>query len=128
MTTPYAAAAAQTLALIQRAGAPLSYVHRSQGAADLATGLPATWTDTGGTVDAVVLPAPRDPNLTNEQNALVQRNQRRLLIAGSSWPFAIDPSPNDTVQAEGVVWTVKGSSRLAPDGGDPIVFTVDVAR
>lgn len=82
-------------------------------------------------IQAAILPASESRDLSFEERALVRRNRRKLYVAGKApdgTALAFEPDLGNTVEFEGSTWKMGPSSRLAPDGGAPVLFTLEVTR
>lgn len=108
---------------IKAAGGPVSITRTVPGAYD-----PVADTRTGdGEVTEAGVALQVDPNRTRyADGALVSLTEATLLIAAQG--FTREPLEGDRVTWRGAVWEVVGGNVLAPDGGDPILFRVTVAR
>ncbi len=88
---------------------------------DVASVAPLTYT-----AEAIILPAPRSPNVSFVENTRIQQNYRKLIVAGKD--CGAEPAVGDLTTFESCEWTVSGYTRLAPDGGPAILYTIMVER
>lgn len=84
---------------------------------DVASGSNLTYT-----AEAIILPAPRSPNLSFVENMRIQQDYRKLLVAGKD--CGAEPAAGDTATFENANWSIQGYTRLAPDGGPAILYTI----
>lgn len=129
----YAAQTSGALRVMKAKGVPLVMKRTSASAHDP---VEQTSTGVGNTeqpIQAVVLPAADGVfgDAMFRTQSLVRRDQRKLLVAGKAPDGAaldFEPMSGYTIEFENAPWTINAVARLAPDGGDPILFTVEVSR
>ncbi len=86
---------------------------------DVASVSPLTYT-----AEAIILPAPVSPNHSVEEATRIRRDYRKLLVAGKD--CGAEPEEDDRTVFENRSWAISGFTRLAPDGGPAILYTIFV--
>lgn len=128
----YDSQTATALGLLKRRGTPLTLTRIGVPAIrDVVSQTSVPVSPVAQPIVAVIFPASVSRDMTDDQRAQVRKNRRLLYIAGRAPDgsvLAIEPEDGDTIPFEGSTWTVATQSRLAPDGGLPVLFTVEAAR
>lgn len=123
---------ASALRMLQRYGVPLTMT-RGAGVVvrDVVSQTSVTNTPITQTIQAAILPVTESRDLTNDEPAAVRVERRTLYISGrdpSGAALTIEPMDNDSVVFEGSSWSLKTRSRIAPDGGSPVLFIAEARR
>ncbi len=115
--------------LIGAKGTLIAMVIPVAGTVDVATNTATGASTITGTVSAVILPGPHDPNLTFEEKMMIRQNVRTLYVAATSLPAGVTEIPPDTAFTFlGSVWRAQGTTEIAPDDTQAIMHTVIVKR